>query len=379
MMGTKRRKTRLDLHLHTPTSDGYGTPAEYVRAIQKADLDGVVITDHHVTRGLGGGDKKVGRPKPASDEIARAIRDAGLICLRGCEYSTNEGHLLVYGVDVADLDLGMYPPMQEVVWKVLEAGGAAVPSHPYYGYRKRCGDHLYQLEGLAAVEGWNAQNQVRGPAGESLDVQAQRAAAEIGLPVVGTSDAHVAYRIGTCYTEFDGSVRRSRDLVEALLDPAARFRPVVNRRKVAAQKRVGYYSSAGLVDRGGKTPYREETYESPDWWQAGYWVEEGAQEEGPEEGLDDAEIPFYAFQDGYEEEGVFRVQSVEEAQRGLFDAKLTRQYDDRFRTSGWTSPLPGLWTKSGASLQDEYGHDLVTDDPAEVAALLAGVDPPEEG
>src|SRR5687767_11065122 len=107
--------TRLDLHLHTRGSDGTGSPADFVNAIKKAGLDGVVITDHHRTLTQQGLD------------VAKAVRADGLVCLVGCEYSTKDGHCLVFGLDVRKLDFGFYPDMQLVIDRARECGGIAFP------------------------------------------------------------------------------------------------------------------------------------------------------------------------------------------------------------------------------------------------------------
>lgn len=219
-VGTKRKKTKLDIHLHTPTSDGRGTPHEYVKAIQKAGLDGVCITDHHVSGG------------ESSRMIAKAIRAAGFLCFMGCEYSTANGHLLIYGVDVAELDLPRYPAMQDVIWKVRERGGVAIPSHPFYGWKKKLGKDVFKMKDLIALESANAKLKVQ--IGQYYDTAAENAVEQLKLAAIGTSDAHHASAIGTCYTEFDGAIRRPADFIKALL--SGEYRPVTNKRRVTKQR-----------------------------------------------------------------------------------------------------------------------------------------------
>jgi predicted metal-dependent phosphoesterase TrpH len=38
----------VNLHMHTPFSDGHGTHAEIARAAMSAGLDAVIVTDHNV-------------------------------------------------------------------------------------------------------------------------------------------------------------------------------------------------------------------------------------------------------------------------------------------------------------------------------------------
>ena len=309
-MGRKTKKTKLDIHLHTPTSDGVGKPRDYVKAIQKSGLDGVCITDHHVSGGT------------ESKAIAKAIRDAGFLCFMGCEYSTNDGHLLIFGVDVAELKLGKYPPMQDVIWKVRERGGVAIPSHPFFGWRKKLGSKIFKMQDLVAVEGFNGQLSVKTPYNNE---EAQKAAEALQLPIIGTSDAHKAERIGTCYTEFDGAIRRPADFIRALL--SGEFRPVENRRRVAQQKRQAHTwwsshntrfagSSSGRYSSGSgdrQDPYQDVDWDAYDrlqeqreqlalWEQEQDWIAE--QEEADRlalenQGLPDEAIPNHAFSDPF--------------------------------------------------------------------------------
>ena len=237
MLFDSRRVTRLDLHLHTPSSDGFGSPKDYVSAIRRAGLDGIVITDHHITSGLGAGDVKVGRGVPSSVAVEKAVKAAGFVCLRGCEYSSAQGHILVYGVDIDSLYLGKWADMQEVIWRTLDAGGIAFPSHPFQGHSRTLGARVYGLDGLVALEGYNGQCQVRDQASDP-DARARQAAEDLGLPYIGTSDAHIAYRVGTCYTEFDGSIRCEQDLIEAL--------------RGGAYRRSGQAVHAALAQAGGR-------------------------------------------------------------------------------------------------------------------------------
>lgn len=254
--------TRLDLHTHTRGSDGTGTPEEFVQAIRRAEIDGIVITDHHrtlTTEGL---------------EVAKAVRAAGLVALVGCEYSTREGHCLIYGVDVARLNLGWYPPMQLVIDRVAEAGGVAFPSHPYRGVKETLGDRIYKIRGLTHVEVANGQNAVGNgwatSARPEADKWAVMAAQSLALAPVGGSDAHVPSRIGTCYTRFAADVRTTVDLIAAL--KSRDHEAQVNQAMVAAQREaVTRPRRTSSLDTGEwdtydpPYPYGEEDFEEDPW------------------------------------------------------------------------------------------------------------------
>lgn len=212
-----RKTTKIDMHLHTRGSDGLSSAEEIAEAALSAGLDGLCITDHHKTHTAQG------------CRVADVCRQRGLLVFRGCEYSTAQGHLLVYGVDVGELDLGYYPAMLEVVAKVHDAAGFAAPSHPYHGVRKMLGNGLYDIaDHIFAAETANGQVQLRAP---DQNRQAKQAADELGLWGVGGSDAHWASMVGACYTVFSGQIRTEFDLVQAL--QAGQCRAVVNRKRVA--------------------------------------------------------------------------------------------------------------------------------------------------
>lgn len=193
--------TKLDLHLHTRGSDGMSSAEDIVKAALKAGLDGFAITDHHRTATAEG------------LKVAELARKAGLLVFRGCEYSTADGHCLVFGCDVAELGLGMYPAMQDVVTAVNKAGGVAVPAHPYHGYKHKLGDKVKSLKGIPAVEVANGQVATRTP---SENAEALAAAKERRARRTGGSDAHYASMVGVCFTEFASLVKTERELVRAL-------------------------------------------------------------------------------------------------------------------------------------------------------------------
>lgn len=201
--------TRLDMHCHTPGSDGTGTPEDFIRYIRENDIDGVVITDHHKTLTVEG------------LNFVTAIRKAGLIALIGCEYSTLEGHCLVYGCDVLKLGFGRYPKMIDLIREVHKRGGVAFPSHPYRGIFQTLGDRIFDLApDLTHVEVFNGQNAAGNGWTSSAKPEANEkalvAAEKMDLGYVGGSDAHQPQRLGTCFTEFNGSVTSLKELVAAL-------------------------------------------------------------------------------------------------------------------------------------------------------------------
>ena len=213
-----RKTTRIDLHTHTRGSDGSGTPEGIAAAAVEAGLDAVCITDHHLTY------------TKESLEVAKALRRAGIMVFHGCEYSTAQGHLLIYGVNVEDLGLGFYPDMQETIDEVVRRGGVAIPSHPYQGYKRFLGDRVHELTNIPAIETANGQCTYRCPHNNK---KAVKAASEMGVQTTGGSDAHVARSVGLTYTEFQGIITCEQEFLEALWE--GEYKAVTSRKRVAEE------------------------------------------------------------------------------------------------------------------------------------------------
>lgn len=215
-----RTTTRIDMHVHTRGSDGWGSPEAIRDAALAADIDGLCLTDHHLTM------------TKESVEVAACCREAGLLVFHGCEYSTEWGHLLVYGVNIAELKPSRYPPMQEIINRVTDAGGVAIPSHPYHGYKRMLGENVARLRRVRALEVANGQRAVLTPA---VNQKALREARRRRLWGIGGSDAHDPTWVGLAYTEFQGIIETTHDLLRAL--KRGTFRAVTARTRVEEMRR----------------------------------------------------------------------------------------------------------------------------------------------
>ena len=189
---------------------------ELVLRAREAGLDGVCVTDH---------DRFLD-----ADEARRVSEAHGLLVLPGSEVTTDEGHLLVFGLTGYVFGMHKTSFLESLVRK---AGGAIVAAHPYRrSYRADAprGSERYRrivrsaghnpLYGVAdAVEILNG----RGSQGENEF--AYDLSVELGMNGVASSDAHRTGDVGTFATEFQRPIRDLDDLVTELR--AGRARPVV--------------------------------------------------------------------------------------------------------------------------------------------------------
>ena len=206
-------KYKIDLHVHSKHSgDNDAEPEETViRAIERG-LNGIAFTEHY---SYGASEHAENLKEKYGDRI---------LIFRGVEFSSSEGHCLIFGVDTDSLSM-KYAPIKEIAPLVRAAGGVVIPSHPYRTVNS-LGDLVRSVGDLCALEGYNGCNM------HPFNQKAIEAAEMLKLPYTGGSDAHQPSDVGSCYTEFEDAVTDSNfiDLLKA-----GRYRGV-DTRKISRMK-----------------------------------------------------------------------------------------------------------------------------------------------
>ncbi len=197
---------KIDMHLHTFYSDdSIITPTELIQMARQRGLDAVCVTEHDSYE--------------SSEPVKEAARKEGFLLFRGAELRTEQGHLLVYGIQndnflTAFRELygkNKLPNMQDMIDYVASVGGTAVPSHPYRtGYTKYLGDFSLSLRNIPALETEN------GISTDRENAAAHAAAMQMGLKETGGSDAHTPEQIGMAYTVFEREIKTMKELVREL-------------------------------------------------------------------------------------------------------------------------------------------------------------------
>jgi predicted metal-dependent phosphoesterase TrpH len=176
-------KFKIDLHVHSRHSgDNDSDPEESLLRAIELNLDGIAFTEHYSYE--------------ASEPAEKLKEKYGhrILILRGVEFSSAEGHCLIFGVDTDKLLIKHFPAAL-IAQKVAEKGGVVIPSHPYRR-GTGMGNVIRSLKGITALEGYNGCNM------HTLNVEAIEAAAALGIPFTGGSDAHAPGEVGSCYTVF---------------------------------------------------------------------------------------------------------------------------------------------------------------------------------
>ncbi len=201
-------KFKIDLHVHTKYSgDNDSDPEEAVLRAIELGLHGIAFTEHYSYEAS----------EPV--EILKEKYKNNILIFRGVEFSTAEGHCLIFGVDTDMLSIN-YASVNEVMRVVHQEGGVVIPSHPYRSVNS-LGDLVRNVPGLCALEGYNGCNM------HAFNAKAIEAAEALKLPYTGGSDAHTPWEVGSCFTEFD-EVVTTENLIEEL--KAGKFRGVDTRK-----------------------------------------------------------------------------------------------------------------------------------------------------
>lgn len=195
---------KADVHIHSIASDGTASAAQILDYVEcRTDLDVVAIADH--------------------ERIEAAVECQRLAIERGSrvqivvaeEVTTRSGHLL--GVFL-QARLRRSQRLETTVAEIHDQGGLAIVPHPFsaftLGMRKHAIMRVYlsadPLVYWDALEGFNPSTAGRYGRGATA-----RIAAELGLPLVGNSDAHTLDTIGDGHTLFPGTT--AEDYRQAIL------------------------------------------------------------------------------------------------------------------------------------------------------------------
>lgn len=197
----------VDLHTHTfPASPcGNDSVDEVVQEAQRIGLAGICLTDHNFTW--------------SADQVEALRQKHGFLILRGNEVTTDQGHMVVFGLEENPGGNGLVK-LEELSRRVRNAGGFLIVSHPFRGFltfgvdelgltvEKACERPLFKLvDGMEVLNGMVTQEENR---------FAQRVCHHLGLPATGGSDAHSFSKVGCYATQFNTPIHNETELVSAL-------------------------------------------------------------------------------------------------------------------------------------------------------------------
>ena len=198
---------RADLQVHSDLGDGLSSIEAILDSAERVELDVIALTDHDDIRGAF-----------ALRDLA-SRRSSPVAVVPGVEVTTRSGHLLALWIED---EIPMFCSLADALSQIHKAGGVAIAPHPLSYLTFSIGEGaLRQL----AANGDDARMvdaiELRNPSYAGR-VRASRAAwlnaHVLRIAETGSSDAHHAALVGTCWTDFPG--RTPDDLRRAIQEHA---------------------------------------------------------------------------------------------------------------------------------------------------------------
>ena len=216
-----RRVLLIDLHTHTyPASDDSFVGADdLVDEAKRAGLDGICLTDHDYFWD--------------PQDIRSLGQRHDFLVLPGSEITTEEGHVLVFGLDRYVFGMHKAPFLHRLA---TQQGAVMAAAHPYR--RRQLVALAHRPEELAHAIDQTCQEtlfsfchaiEVVNGRGSRLENDFSHAICErLGLGGVAGSDSHRPEHLGTACTRFHHRISSIEDLVQEL--KAGRYEPVDHHR-----------------------------------------------------------------------------------------------------------------------------------------------------
>jgi predicted metal-dependent phosphoesterase TrpH len=206
----------IDLHTHTrPISwDSSLSPDDLIERCKAAALDGVCLTEHDYFWN--------------PDDLRALGRRHDYLVLPAAEINTEDGHILVYGID--RYVWGMHRS-RELAHHVEEAGGVMIAAHPFRRQmpwlirdERHYHEALVRASRNPAYQFCVALEKINGRAKQPQNEFAARLCDLTGMPGSAGTDAHNAAHVGRCATRFERDIHDIHELIEEL--KAGRFQAV---------------------------------------------------------------------------------------------------------------------------------------------------------
>lgn len=184
---------KLDPHIHSIYSgDARSKPRDIIKQALILGLDAIAISDHNSIEG-----------SRIAIELSKKIDN--LLVIPSIEISSNEGHILGFGVETL-IPKDLSP--EETIERIHDEGGVAIIPHPFSSYRnglffkhRKIMKKLVDSNGPTSIEGVEVLN-ARYIIGYS-NTKSNRLANKYNLAKIGSSDSHFIGSIGDCYTEIN--------------------------------------------------------------------------------------------------------------------------------------------------------------------------------
>lgn len=182
----------IDTHIHTNHSPCAAITLEETLSRLTGLVDAIVVTDH---------DKILVTPTSVLETFQNKYE---ILTLKpAAEISSSQGHILAYGCEIIP---SHNTDAKEVIELIHSEEGIAVAAHPFA--LLGLDDLIFSLD-IDAIE-------INGSRSTRINQLAKDSAEMIGIPLIGGSDSHTSYQVGTCVTKFTCEIKSMKDMISAI-------------------------------------------------------------------------------------------------------------------------------------------------------------------
>ena len=210
----------IDIHTHSHPASSCSSVSEdrLIEEAKRIGLDGICLTDHNY----------VWNP----DQVKELTQKHGFLVLSGNEITTDQGHMLVFGLDT-NIKERRIIKLDELRREVKKANGYMIVVHPFRGFLtfgvEQLGLNIEKAMERALFKYVDAIEVMNGKVTKEENDFASKVADGLGLPAVGGSDAHKQSEVGVYATRFQDVIKNEKDLIGLL--KSGRFSPVSFRKQ----------------------------------------------------------------------------------------------------------------------------------------------------
>ncbi|MGD8883949.1 MAG: PHP domain-containing protein, partial [Desulfobacterales bacterium] len=179
------------------------TEDDLIQEAKRIGLDAICFTDHNFVW---------------DPERIRALQKKyEFLILRGNEITTDQGDMLVFGLDE---DIQGIISIEALKQKVMAANGFMIAAHPFRGFLTFDTAHLGMTPQKAMQRSLfklvDALEVLNGKVTPKENQFAHQVARSLNLPAIGGSDAHEVFEVGQYATRFSKPIQNEAELVNAL-------------------------------------------------------------------------------------------------------------------------------------------------------------------
>ncbi|HDI78408.1 MAG TPA: PHP domain-containing protein [Desulfobacteraceae bacterium] len=204
----------IDLHIHTyPRSKcSVMSVEEAIKEAKRIGLNGICLTEHQVMW--------------KREEVEELIERYGLLVLRGVEITTDQGDMLVFGMELEAEEIMKIERLRDIV---LKGGGFMIACHPFRGFLtfglKELGITVESALKRPIIQNADAVEVLNSRVTDDENRFALEVAKKADRLITGGSDAHDIGSVGRYATAFKDPIRTEEDLIQAL--KSGRYNPIV--------------------------------------------------------------------------------------------------------------------------------------------------------